>query len=160
VSYVTLDELLGPQLLEDMLATIPPVKQSARPKPTPPMLSTWRGMMQRCTNPNSQAWPNYGGRGIKVCDRWLEYENFILDMGERPEGRTIDRIDNNGDYSPENCRWSTSREQALNKRTTLYAELNGRSLPVQTWADLLGVTPVLVQAYLLVEKQLKALDVE
>lgn len=82
---------------------------------------TWKGINQRCNNPNSKNWDNYGGRGIKVCKRWEIFENFLVDMGERPLGKSIDRIDNDGNYEPGNCRWATLVEQRRNQRRYLLA---------------------------------------
>jgi len=78
--------------------------------------SSWRSMFQRCENPKSISFPNYGGRGITICERWREFANFLADMGERPIGLSLDRKNNDGNYEPGNCKWSTRREQALNQR--------------------------------------------
>ena len=80
--------------------------------------SIWIGMIKRCSKENAANYKNYGGRGIKVCERWLEFENFISDMGKRPEGFQIDRINNDDDYKPENCRWVSPKENSNNRRDT------------------------------------------
>jgi hypothetical protein len=77
---------------------------------------TWRVMRERCSNPNNKDYKDYGGRGIKVCARWDKFENFYADMGPRPKGLTLGRIDNEDDYYPENCKWETWIEQARNRR--------------------------------------------
>ncbi len=80
---------------------------------------TWSSMLQRCTNPNHPKWKDYGGRGIRVCDRWLNFNNFYEDTGDKPDGLEIDRIDNEGNYEPGNVKWSTRSEQMLNTRRSL-----------------------------------------
>lgn len=77
---------------------------------------TWKEMRQRCMNQNADQWQWYGGRGISICERWSDFESFLADMGERPEGTTIDRIGPDGNYEPDNCRWATGKQQALSNR--------------------------------------------
>jgi hypothetical protein len=80
-----------------------------------PTYRSWSGIVQRCTNQGHNRWHRYGGRGITVCERWRDFENFLADMGERPPGKSIDRIDPDGDYEPGNCRWATPKEQRANQ---------------------------------------------
>jgi hypothetical protein len=77
---------------------------------------TWKEMRNRCNNPNADNYKWYGGRGVKIAKEWGDYVVFLSDMGERPEGKTLDRIDSDGDYCPENCKWSTPKEQAITNR--------------------------------------------
>lgn len=81
-----------------------------------PTWTSWSSMKKRCNMKSHISYPNYGGRGISVCERWDVFENFLADMGERPSGKTLDRKDVNGNYTPENCRWATLSEQQKNKR--------------------------------------------
>lgn len=88
-----------------------------------PLQKLWSGMMRRCNSPKTQNYKNYGGRGISVCERWHTFWNFVEDMGDRPSlSHSIDRINNNGNYEPGNCRWATHNEQARNKRNTVLSE--------------------------------------
>ena len=95
----------------------------------------WHDMISRCTNPNNKRYQDYGGRGIKVCKRWLKFENFLEDMGEVPEGCQIDRIDNNKGYDKSNCKWSTRKEQQRNMRNNLYFTYKNKTQLLIGWAE-------------------------
>lgn len=96
----------------------------------------WSGMLARCRN---KKYKNYGGRGIAVCPRWKKFENFLEDMGFRPDGLTLERINNNAGYSPENCRWATPLEQGQNTRKTRLLTHNGQTLSMSEWGRRLGL---------------------
>lgn len=105
-----------------------------------PTYGSWKAMVERCTAIGSKDYPRYGGRGITVCERWLKFENFIADMGERPEGKTLDRFPKqDGNYEPGNCRWATPQQQADNRRTTKVIEFNGIRDSIAGWARRLGI---------------------
>lgn len=107
---------------------------------------SWKGMVQRCTNPKAPAYPMYGGRGITVCERWLSFVNFYTDMGPRPERTSLDRIDNESGYSPENCRWATGSEQARNKRASAKIEMDGKLLSIIEASELLNIAYGVLQS--------------
>lgn len=104
-----------------------------------PTYHTWGGMKARCSNPKHKHYPYYGGKGITFCVKWETFTGFLEDMGEKPVGTSLDRIDNNGNYCKENCRWATATEQARNKSVTAFYTSNGITKPAQQWAEELGV---------------------
>ncbi len=99
----------------------------------------WSGMMQRCYNKKSISYINYGARGIFVCKRWHDLNNFIKDMGECPKGKTLERINNNNWYSPQNCKWATMKEQCRNRRNTRLVMINGVKKSLSDWCDIYKV---------------------
>jgi hypothetical protein len=112
---------------------------SRRGKQTPEYV-VWASMLTRCRNANTHAWHRYGGRGITVCERWLSFENFYADMGQRPPGATLDRIDNDGPYSPDNCRWVSRKQQAQNTARVRMLEYDGKCMTLTAWAKHLGIS--------------------
>lgn len=111
-----------------------------------PTIRSWKEIKTRCYNPKRKDWPNYGGKGIKVCDRWKDsFLNFFEDMGERPNGHTLDRLDNNNDYCKENCRWATPKMQALNSSRSIKIEHNGIIDSISGWARRLNIDRKLIR---------------
>jgi len=100
----------------------------------------WRSMLGRCENPNAHAYELYGGRGIKICDAWHDFQAFYDDIGKRPgDNYTLDRINNDGDYCPENCRWATWKQQSRNRSNNRIIEFDGERRCVSEWASITGI---------------------
>ena len=111
-----------------------------------PTHRTWSSMKDRCLNPKCYSYQDYGGRGIRVCQRWLDsFPMFLEDMGIRPEGKTLDRRDVNGNYTPENCRWATPEEQSNNVRSNILLEFQGKTQSLALWAREMGLTRAAIQ---------------
>lgn len=105
------------------------------------LYQTWDKMMRRCYSAADPAYYRYGGRGIVVCERWHSVANFISDLHPRPKGHTLDRKDNNGNYSPDNCRWATRGQQNSNRKDNLFVTYNGRTQTVSEWSRETGLGP-------------------
>jgi hypothetical protein len=99
----------------------------------------WSMMLDRCQNPRNRAYPRYGGRGIYVCESWKVFDNFYADMGDRPDGLSLNRIDNDGPYAPWNCEWATNTTQGRNRTNNRLLTLNGKTQPMSSWAEELGI---------------------
>jgi len=97
--------------------------------------NTWDGMIQRCTNEHCKQYKDYGGRGIQVCEAWTKFEGFLQDMGKRPPNLTLDRVDNNGNYCKENCKWSNRKEQMRNYRNNKLITINGITKCFTEWCE-------------------------
>lgn len=104
-----------------------------------PTYQTWQQMVQRCTNPNNKSYKNYGSRGIHVCEAWLKFENFLQDMGKHPKGMTLDRVDNDGNYCKENCRWTTYKQQNRNYRRNILIKINDETKCLMEWCERYGL---------------------
>lgn len=105
-----------------------------------PEFNSWASAKGRCTNPRDRAYPDYGGRGITMAPEWkADFAAFLRDMGPRPPGSSLDRIDNDGPYAPGNCRWATRVQQARNKRRSVFVDHDGQRLPLKEFAALMGV---------------------
>jgi hypothetical protein len=109
-------------------------------KPQSPEHISWWQMRSRCNNPKDTNYKRYGGRGIKICERWQSFQNFLDDMGPRPSPQhSINRVNNNGNYEPGNCQWSTPKEQANNRRSSRIIEHEGRCRTLEQWAETAGI---------------------
>ena len=104
-----------------------------------PTYKTWRGMKLRCNNPTNASYKNYGAKGIGYCERWETFELFLEDMGERPEGMTLDRRDRSKDYCPENCRWATRKQQSEDRSITVWIEHDGQRHTATEWSRITGI---------------------
>lgn len=104
-----------------------------------PVWITWQSMRRRCRAKSDTSYARYGGRGISVCRRWKKFENFLADMGDKPPGLTLDRIDSNGNYEPANCRWLAASEQSLNRRSNRFICVDGETLTYSQWERRLGL---------------------
>ena len=113
-----------------------------------PTYKSWRNMLRRCTDVKHPSYANYGGRGISVCEEWMVFSGFLRDMGERPETKTLDRIDSNGNYEKSNCRWLDMKEQANNRSSNHLLTHNGETHTVAQWAEKLGIKDGTIRARL------------
>ena len=104
-----------------------------------PTYISWKDMISRCHNQNNKRWSRYGGRGIKVCRRWREFTGFLADMGERQKGLTLERINNDGDYKPSNCRWATRAEQNYNHSGVVFITFMGKRMCMEEWAKAIKI---------------------
>lgn len=100
----------------------------------------WAEMKKRCTNPSQKTFSYYGGRGITFCERWKSFENFLHDLGPCPDGFTLDRIDPNGNYEPNNCRWASRKDQSRNRRSNRFIVFNNETHCLAEWAEIKGIT--------------------
>lgn len=110
-----------------------------------PEYNAWHSMKKRCFSSGCKAYKNYGGRGITICERWMDFKNFLNDMGRKPSHKhTIERINNNGNYEPSNCKWATAAEQNRNKRNCISFEFMGRRQLIADWSKELGYDRTLI----------------
>ena len=126
----------------------PSLKHGSAGKKRTPTYRSWLNMRGRCKNPKDPFWPNYGGRGIAVCKDWDDFATFLADMGERPQGATLDRVDNDKSYGPENCRWATATEQANNRSDNTYLSKDGTRRTIAQWSARTGLPGPTIRARL------------
>jgi hypothetical protein len=114
-----------------------------------PLYKTWKGMQARCYDKSNKAYSKYGGRGIIICTRWLKsFASFVSDMGPRPDGMSIERLDNNGNYEPKNCVWATPKQQQRNRSVSIFVEYEGKRITLGELAEVLSIPyTALIQRY-------------
>lgn len=117
--------------------------------------NTWAQMVGRCHNPNATSYPHYGARGIRVCERWRDFKNFYADMGDKPDGKTLDRLDGGGNYEPGNVRWATPKEQNRNKPRAVMVEWGGKTVTLAELAEQHGISRKKVRARMLLGASLE-----
>lgn len=123
--------------------------QRAKTGEPAPEYVAWQSMKSRCNLPSFVGYANYGGRGIKYCDRWENFAAFYEDMGPRPaKGYSLDRIDSNGNYEPSNCRWATAKQQQRNTRKTKFLTFSGKTLCISEWAEIYGLKSITIHCRL------------
>lgn len=110
-----------------------------------PAMKSWANMIQRCTNPKNHKYARYGARGITVCDRWKTFKNFLQDMGQPPKGKTLDRINNDGNYEPGNCRWTDAYHQAANRSNNRNCTFLGKTQTASEWCRELNISYSMVR---------------
>lgn len=119
---------------------MPAPKRHGRANTADPTYGAWRSMRQRCGSPQHKQYRDYGGRGIAVCARWSDFTNFLTDMGECPPGLSLERKKNDQGYTPDNCVWATTQQQANNRRSCRLVTFEGRTLTIAQWAREVGIT--------------------
>lgn len=113
-----------------------------KPSSKSPEYLSWKSMKARCLNPKATGYSRYGGAGVTICDQWMNFETFFRDMGPRPRGMTLERVDRFKGYYPENCKWASKSEQCNNRRGNVKLTFQGKTMGVYQWARLLGLKPV------------------
>lgn len=119
-------------------------KKMKKPKSMTFAYDSWIGMRNRCLNPKHPSYKHYGGRGIKVCERWMDFEKFFMDMGERKAHQSLGRVDNNGNYERKNCRWEDDYQQMNNRRNSCFITMYEMTMTKEQWARAYGISPTTI----------------
>ena len=134
---------------QHMPVTLTPAERVAKTPEYRQTYQCWQDMKQRCTNPNTESYKHYGARGIVVCEHWQgNFQNFLADMGVKPKGLSIERLNNDGNYEPENCIWADQKTQHRNRRVSAFLEYAGKRLTITEWAARIGRHPTTINSRL------------